>query len=128
MNHSADTSALRRQLYALMIVVASGITLGHILSAELLYEPSLHRDEKDTSDRRRQWPAERPRSMPTFSSNDRSRWCTVRALVDEGTFVIGRREYDASGGYHDTGIIFEEGWQSVDKVLHPQRLDRKSVV
>ena len=30
--------------------------------------------------------------MPTFGSNDRSRWATVRALVDEGTFVIGRRD------------------------------------
>src|SRR2546423_169169 len=23
----------------------------------------------------------------------------------------------------DTGIIFEDGWQSVDKVLHPERLE-----
>jgi hypothetical protein len=58
--------------------------------------------------------------MPTFSSNDRSRWATVRALVDEGTFAIGRREYDADGKYRDTGIVFEDGWQTLDKVLHPE--------
>ena len=28
-----------------------------------------------------------------FSSNDKSRWATVRALVDDGTFVIGKRTY-----------------------------------
>src|SRR5262249_8962222 len=55
-------------------------------------------------------------------SNDRSRWATVRALVDHGTWVIGRRETDpATGKYRDEGIIFEDGWQSVDKVLHPER-------
>jgi hypothetical protein len=75
----------------------------------------------------------------------------VRALVDEGTFVIGRRDRTvvlASGpavlaasdplqtlvllqaGYlsrtrkeSNTGIIFEDGWESVDKVLHPSRLE-----
>ena len=57
---------------------------------------------------------------PTFSSNDQSRWAAVRALVDEGTFAIGRREHDAAGTYRDTGIIFEDGWKSVDKVLDPE--------
>ncbi len=30
--------------------------------------------------------------MPTFGSNDRSRWATVRALVDNGTYEIGYRD------------------------------------
>jgi hypothetical protein len=87
-----------------------------------------------------------------FSSNDRSRWALVRALVDEGTFVIGRRDpytkprsavLSLGGGPNflqtvvliavgndyrdrlrgDSGIIFEESYQSVDKVLHPTRLE-----
>jgi hypothetical protein len=68
----------------------------------------------------RTWPHTRPTPSPTFSSNDRSRWAMVRALVDEGTFAIGRREYDSPGKYRDVGIVFEDGWQSIDKVLHPQ--------
>src|SRR5206468_8896325 len=71
----------------------------------------------------RVWPRTRPKPMPTFSSNDRSRWATVRALVDDGTFAIGRREPDEPGGanaYGDRGIIFENGWESVDKVMNPQ--------
>ena len=121
----------RQQVYALMIVIASAVTLGRILSAELLLEPSLYRDDKDPVDQRRdeekkaprrKWPATRPRPMPTFSSNDRSRWCTVRALVDEGTFVIGRRDpalKSPTNRYGDTGIVFEDGWQTVDKVMNP---------
>src|SRR5204863_356439 len=89
-------------------------------------------------------------------SNDRSRWATIRALVDGDPktgeppgYVIGRRdrkvflstiatplaansELDAAAlavaGYtlrvkSDRGIIFEDGYQSVDKVLHPQTLE-----
>jgi hypothetical protein len=67
----------------------------------------------------RVWPRTRPAPTPMFSSNDRSRWATIRALVDEHTFAIGKREYDAAGRYRDTGIIFEDGWQSLDKVLDP---------
>src|SRR6185369_672054 len=106
-----------------LIVVAGGMALGRILSAELLYEPSLHRTSTDPDYAGRKWPAERPRPMPTFSSNDRSRWCTVRALVDEGTFVIGRRDptlASSSNKYGDTGIVFEDGWGTVDKVMNPQ--------
>src|SRR5947209_2100132 len=39
----------------------------------------------------RLWPATRPYPVPMFGSNDRSRWATIRALVEDGTFVIGRR-------------------------------------
>lgn len=91
--------------------------------------------------------------MPTFGSNDRSRWATIRALVDNSEFVIGKRDKtilhatvglnfasenplqaaaNAQTGYFlrstsdpklgiisDTGITFEDGWGSVDKVLNP---------
>ena len=77
-----------------------------------------------TADGRYQvWPEKQPRAMPTFGSNDRSRWDTVRALVDEGTFVIGRRSPEritADNPYGDYGIAFEDGWTTIDKVLNPQ--------
>ena len=61
-----------------------------------------------------------------FSSNDRSRWAMVHALVDHGTFAIGVRE-ERTGEtppYKDTGneIIFNRDtgkWKSLDIVLRP---------
>ena len=58
--------------------------------------------------------------MPTFGSNDRSRWATIRALVEDGTFVIGRRDMQPDGTWRDTGRIFEPGYDSVDKVMDPK--------
>src|SRR5579875_2390262 len=118
---AADAIARRRQIYGLLIVVAAAMVLGRILSAQLVYEPSLSEQwPKDPGHYRRSWPATPPRSMPTFSSNDRSRWAAVRALVDEGTWVIGRRDRQTG---KDSGIIFEDGWQSVDKILNPETLE-----
>lgn len=74
----------------------------------------------DPDDFPRVWPRTRPEPMPTLGANDRSRWATVRALVDDGTYVIGRREIDPqTGKYRDTGIVTEDGWQTIDLVLHP---------
>jgi hypothetical protein len=139
-----DTDALRRWVVGLIVVTAVALACGRIVSTQLVLEPSLHRnaDEPGTA---RVWPMKRPRPMPTFSSNDRSRWATVRSLVDEGTYVVGRRDLSrtyasalapvgqldplavvalAHAGLQvrsasDSGIIFEDGWQSVDKVLQP---------
>src|SRR5262245_37088106 len=108
----------RRLVYALLITVAAGQAAGRLLSAERVYEPSLHRAPSGPNEPPRPvWPATRPEPWPTFSSNDRSRWAAVRALVDEGTWVIGWRDEQGK----DHGIVFEDGWQSVDKVLHPER-------
>src|SRR5262245_26870824 len=118
---AADHGTLRRQLYAVMIVAAAAITAGRILSANLVHEPYLHRDESDTQSSARVWPKLRPKPTPMFSSNDRSRWATIRALVEEGTYAVGQRTFtDADPkGYKDSGIIFEDGWGSVDKVMDP---------
>lgn len=139
----------RRLVFGILITVATGAALGRIASAQLVFEPAAHRDERNPKDRRRVWPTTRPPQMPTFSSNDRSRWATIRSLVDDGTFVVGTRPrsiivatgvatlmpltpleaaVQVQAGYYvrttrDQGIIFEPGWQSVDKVLHPQKLE-----
>jgi hypothetical protein len=43
---------------------------------------------------------------PFLSGNDRSRWLTVRALVERGTFAI-------------EDLVVEPGWDSLDAVVHP---------
>ena len=45
------------------------------------------------------------RVEPLLSANDRSRWATVRALVDEGTYQIDH-------------VIADSGWDTIDKVRH----------
>jgi hypothetical protein len=138
-----DGSLWRKRTYHILIAVAAGLAIGRILSAELVYEPSVHRTADEPPYAGRTWPSERPLPMPTFSSNDRSRWATVRALVDEGTYVIGQRDLNpslagivvgsGSGGvlpvlagivvtkpYRDHGIVFEDGYGTVDKILNPE--------
>ncbi|MFM7206783.1 MAG: glycosyltransferase family 2 protein [Planctomycetaceae bacterium] len=43
---------------------------------------------------------------PFLSANDRSRWLTVRALVERGTFAI-------------EDLVAEPGWDTIDAVVHP---------
>jgi hypothetical protein len=113
---------LRRSTYTLLIAVAFAAAAGRILSVQRLTDPGLFRAEGEVNDEVGPWPAKRPLPTPTQSSNDRSRWATVRALVDDGTYVIGRRDpklaTDANK-YGDSGIVTEDGWQTVDKVLRP---------
>src|SRR5262249_53665818 len=108
----------RKLVYSLLITVAAGAVAGRILATELVVEPSLH-DLERGGPKGRVWPTVRPKPMPTFSSNDRSRWATIEMLVTEGTYVIGRRERLPDGGYVDRGLVFEDGWKTVDKVLNP---------
>jgi hypothetical protein len=83
---------VRRLVYVLLATISLAFMAGRILSA----------------------PA-------TLSDNDNSRWATVRALTDDGTYVVGHRDYGPTPGqYRDRGIITEEGWTTIDKVLHPE--------
>jgi len=43
---------------------------------------------------------------PFLSGNDRSRWLTIRGLVERGTFAID-------------GLVVEPGWDTIDAVVHP---------
>jgi hypothetical protein len=108
----------RRLVYGLLITLAAGLAAGRIAGVERLYEPSVHKPAGSDVPRPA-WPAARPDPSPTFSSNDRSRWAAARALVENGTWVVGRRTRPEGKRYQDTGIIFEDGFQSVDKVLNP---------
>ncbi len=48
---------------------------------------------------------------PFLSANDRSRWLTVRALVERGTFAI-------------EDLVVEPGWDTIDAVAHPDATGR----
>ena len=48
---------------------------------------------------------------PFLSANDRSRWLTVRALVERGTFAI-------------EDFVGEPGWDTIDAVVHPDATGR----
>ena len=89
-----DSSApLRRSLYALLILISFGMMTGRVLSVEGFN-----------------------------GDNDRSRWATIRALVDDHTYVIGLRVYIEQAGdrYEDQGAIKEPRWDTIDKVLKPE--------
>lgn len=77
-----DTNQLRRWVCGLIIVIAFGIACGRILSVQRVYEPAFPRA----------WPTIRPDSNAMFGSNDRARWATMRALVHDHTYVIGKRD------------------------------------
>lgn len=126
-----DNATLRRFVYGILITVTAGILTARIVGVERVFEPSTPNPAV--------WPKDRPEAFPTFSSNDRSRWAAVRALVENNTFIVGKRVKDptaepgwrtidgvrtkdanAKKGYYDEGIAFQEGYKSVDYVKHPQ--------
>lgn len=116
---------LRRSCYRILWVITLAAMTARVCSAERVYEPSIHKPDASNPNPEavtatRIWPATRPQPMPTFGSNDRSRWATIRALVEDGTFVIGRRETLSDGTWRDSGRIFEPGYDSVDKVMDPK--------
>src|SRR5262245_23376855 len=80
-----DTNQLRRWAHHFIIGIAFAIACGRIASVQRVYEPAFFPDPS-------RWPSTRPDSNSMFGSNDRARWATVRALVHEGNFVIGKRE------------------------------------
>lgn len=115
----------RRHVYHLLILVTLAIVCARIFSAQIVFEPTLNRDEGDyTTFKPRTWPTKRPDPVPTFGSNDRSRWATAVALVDQGKYVIGRREpklVTETNKYGNEGIIFDsDGWRTIDVVLNPE--------
>ncbi len=117
------SSDFRRHFYLLFGTVAVFLAIAKIVGAETVVEPSRYAPKTEANfgfDRpgkpERKWPSARPEPTPMFGSNDRSRWATVRALVDDGTYVVGKRE----AGQPDRGIIFEDGYQSLDKVMIPE--------
>jgi hypothetical protein len=117
MSQPTEPIPTRRLVYALLIVIAAASLAGRILAIERVYEPSVSRPADVVYGWRLEWPSKLPPPTPTFSSNDRSRWATVRALVDDGHYWIGERDKNGK----DHGFVFEEyDWMTIDKVLDPK--------
>jgi hypothetical protein len=77
---------LRWGVYLILVAVATGNMTGRLLAVNS---------------------ADRPGQLarPFLSANDRSRWLTVRSLVEQGTYAID-------------GIVAEPNWDTIDMVQH----------
>jgi len=103
MNDTSElTPQLRWSIYFLLIAIATGAMLGRILAVNSVdlgsLESHLHREG------RKDW----QRQRPFLSANDRSRWATVRSLVEQGTYAID-------------DVVAERGWDTIDMVKHAGR-------
>lgn len=121
---AAEPSDLRRSAFLLLTAAAVAIAAAKTVGAENVIEPSRYKAEPGGYGHEpgRKWPDARPDPAPTFSSNDKSRWATVRALVHDRTYVIGTRTYpDPSDPkrYRDEGIIAEPAYRTLDVVMNP---------
>ena len=70
--------------------------------------PTTKRSPREVAEARPQIEAEERRQRPFLSANDRSRWLTIRALVDHGTFAID-------------DVIDANVWNTIDMVQHRGR-------
>ncbi|MBN9121323.1 MAG: hypothetical protein J0I06_19585 [Planctomycetes bacterium] len=121
----ADASDLRRSAFLLLTAAAVAIAAAKTVGAENVIEPSRYKPAEPGGygyEPDRAWPDKRPDPVPMFSSNDKSRWATVRALVHDKTYVIGKRTYPDPNNpkaYKDEGIVAEPAYKSTDVVLNP---------
>ncbi|HEX7447907.1 MAG TPA: hypothetical protein VF306_10200 [Pirellulales bacterium] len=93
---------LRRGIYALLAVASIGGMVGRILAVNSVDYVRLEKHLKD-KEKRADWQKQRP----FLSGNDRSRWCTVRSLVEHGTYQI-----DA--------IVNQPNWDTIDMIKHDE--------
>jgi len=134
-------SELRRSVYVVLIVVATGAMLGRILAVDSVdlegiervridripsvldekrerLEAQGARPERIEQELRRTEAELRERNRlrrPFLSANDRSRWCAVRALVEPGMRVPG-------APYSIDRVTAEPGWDTIDMVKHDGHL------
>lgn len=132
---------IRRSVYALLIVLSTGAMLGRILAVDSVDSSRLERylagkipeelKRKESQLRAKglspdaiaaaleeyetQLDERATLSRPFLSANDRSRWCTVRALVEPEMRVPGVP-------YAIDKVIQENGWDTIDMVKHDGHL------
>jgi hypothetical protein len=92
-------SRLRWGIYGLLIALAVGNMTGRILAVNSVDRVRLEDYLKKQG--RENW----RQTRPFLSANDRSRWCTVRALVEHGTYTID-------------DIVSQPNWDTIDMVKH----------
>lgn len=134
-------AALRRMVYALLIAASAGVMLGRILAVDSVDKIGLEeflfkRIPAQLEERREEFVGQglsrreideklvriekslRQRATlrrPFLSANDRSRWCTLRALVEARMRVHG-------APYAIDKVVQEPGWDTIDMVKHDGHL------
>jgi hypothetical protein len=107
----ADSRAtLRRGVALLLIAIAAGGVTGRLLAVNSVDKTGLETYLNDQARQRAGTgePKLRDLQRPFLSGNDRSRWCTVRALVEHGTYAIDE-------------IVAQPNWDTIDMVKHDGR-------
>ncbi|REK05988.1 MAG: hypothetical protein DWQ37_22965 [Planctomycetota bacterium] len=100
MNDAGDPSrALRLSVYALLVALSTGAMLGRIMAVTSVDVIAI--EKQRFREGRKDWALQRP----FLSANDRSRFATVRSLVEQGTYQID-------------DVIQERGWDTIDMVKH----------
>ncbi|HBT78335.1 MAG TPA: hypothetical protein DEB39_15745, partial [Planctomycetaceae bacterium] len=150
---------LRKQIYLLLIAISAGLMLGRIIAVDRVDVHELERnrlerisrqltEKRDRLEREHRDPAAIDAEMikteadlrrnaalssPMFCANDRSRWCTIRALVEPDKRVVrAKRLVDdlapgASAPEPEYETVWfaidkvqnEKGWNTIDMVKHP---------
>ncbi len=94
---------LRRSIYALLIAISAGIMIGRVLAVNSVDQIGAESVLKNQG--RDDWQKQRP----FLSGNDRSRWLTMRALVEKGTYAIDQYVTDPKS---------YPNWDTIDMVMH----------
>ena len=116
-------AGLRRGIYAILIAISVGAMVGRILavnSVDLMrveqaaVEKEVARRTKELTDAgqkvdqasvEKEALAKVGKQRPFLGANDRSRWATIRSLVEHGTYAID-------------DVIAEPNWDTIDMVAH----------
>ena len=119
-----QTVQLRWTIYLLLIAISTGSILGRIMAVNsvdrvalenYLVQKEVDKQTKERKERRepvdpfeleREIRQKLRKQRPFLSANDRSRWATVRSLVELGTYEIDQ-------------IVAEDLWDTIDIVQHP---------
>jgi hypothetical protein len=135
------SSAIRSSVYWLLICVSVGLMLGRIMAVDAVDRTALEKDrlarmprelerirqelvkkglpvdalEKALKTKEEQLRREANLRRPFLSANDRSRWCTLRALVEPEMRVVG-------APYAIDKVIQEPNWDTIDMVKHDGHL------
>ncbi|MCC6126348.1 MAG: hypothetical protein IT426_15420 [Pirellulales bacterium] len=130
-------SAARANLYSILICASVGLMLGRVLAVESVDKIGLEKDriahldrdiaaakasllkkglqgealEKSSKAKEETIRRDANLRRPFLSANDRSRWCTVRALVEPEMRVPGEP-------YAIEKVIQEPNWDTIDMVQH----------
>jgi hypothetical protein len=98
----AANAHLRWSIYVLLIAASTGVMLARVMSVKANHGRT-----------------------PFQSANDRSRWATMRALVDQGTYEIDDVVYQTRDGRilrDEEGIpLRNRDWHTIDMVRHTNR-------